>query len=74
MGLFKKKTVLIWIAVNKNGKLTMHATEPSRDEDLGIWISDMPFVNSVLYDNLSKMISKTPMNWESDPQPFQFNV
>jgi len=71
---FKKKTISVWIGVNKNGNISMHTVEPTKDEELGIWVSNSPFVNSVLYDNFQKMIEKTPMNWESSPQPFQIEI
>ena len=71
---FKKKSITIWVGVNKNGKISMHTVEPTRDEDLGVWVSNSPFVNSVLYDNLSKTIEKTPMNWESSCEVFQIQL
>ena len=74
MKLFKKKSITIWIGVNKNGKISMHTVEPTRDEDLGVWVSNSPFVNSVLYENLSKTIEKTPMNWESSCEVFQIQL
>ena len=49
MNFFKKKSIKVWAGVNKNGKLSMHAEQPVRDEDRGIWVSKLPFVNSVLY-------------------------
>lgn len=74
MGLFKKKSITVWIGVNKNGKISMHTVEPSRDEDLGVWVSNSPFVNSVLYTNLSQTIEKTQMNWESSCEVFQIQL
>lgn len=75
MGFFnKRKSITIWIGVNKNGKISMHTVEPTRDEDLGVWVSNSPFVNSVLYENLSKTIEKTAMNWESSCEVFQIQL
>ena len=74
MGLFKKKSITVWIGVNRNGKISMHTVEPTRDEDLGVWVSNSPFVNSVLYANLSQTIEKTPMNWESSCEVFQIQL
>lgn len=74
MGFFKKKSITIWVGVNKNGKISMHTVEPTRDEDLGVWVSNSPFVNSVLYENLSKTIEKTAMNWESSCEVFQIQL
>jgi hypothetical protein len=75
MGFFnKRKSITIWIGVNKNGKISMHTVEPTRNEDLGVWVSNSPFVNSVLYENLSKTIEKTSMNWESSCEVFQIQL
>ena len=75
MGFFnKRKSITIWIGVNKNGKISMHTVEPTRNEDLGVWVSNSPFVNSVLYENLSKTIEKTAMNWESSCEVFQIQL
>ncbi len=71
---FKKKQLTVWAAINKNGSLSLHTVEPIRNENTGVWVSESPFVNSVLYKDLSSMIEKTPMNWESNPQPFQFST
>jgi hypothetical protein len=74
MMFFKKKSITIWVGVNRNGKISMHTVEPTRDEDLGVWVSNSPFVNSVLYENLSQTIEKTPMNWESSCEVFQIQL
>ena len=74
MMFFKKKSITVWIGVNRNGKISMHTVEPTRDEDLGVWVSNSPFVNSVLYTNLSQTIEKTPMSWESSCEVFQIQL
>ena len=70
----KRKSITIWVGVNKNGKISMHAVEPTRNEDAGIWVSNSPFCNSVLYNNLSETIEKTPMSWESSCEVFQIQL
>lgn len=74
MNKLKRNTITVWVAKNKNGKLSMHTVEPYRDEVNGIWESSSPFINSILYKNLSEMIDKTLMNWESSPEPFQLHI
>lgn len=74
MSELKKRQLTVWAAINKNGSLSLHTEEPIRNEDTGIWVSKSPFINSVLYKDLSNMIEKTPMNWESNPQPFQLSI
>lgn len=70
----KKKTITVWVGVNKNGKISMHTVEPTRNEKTGKWTSNSPFVNSVLYQNLSDVFEKTQMSWESSCEIFQINV
>lgn len=74
MMFFKRKSITVWIGVNKNGKISMHTVEPTRNEHIGVWESSSPFVNSVLYNNLSATIEKTPMNWESSCEVFQIQL
>ena len=52
----------------------MHTVEPTRNENLGIWVSNSPFCNSVLYNNLSTTIEKTSMSWESSCEVFQIQL
>lgn len=75
MGFFKKrKSMTVWVGVNKNGSVSMHTEEPTKNENEGIWTSNSPFVNSVLYKELGGIIEKTKMNWESPAEPFQLNM
>ena len=74
MELFKKKSITVWAGINRNGKLSLHTIEPSRNNNLGTWVSNSPFLNSVIYDNLSKTLEKTPMNWQSPSEVFQINL
>lgn len=74
MKFLKRKSIDIWVGINKNGKISMHTTEPTRNEITGTWISNSPFVNSVLYKNFSNMLEKTPMNWESSCEVFSINL
>ena len=32
----KRKSITIWMGVNKNGKISMHTVEPTRNEDAGM--------------------------------------
>ena len=66
MSFFKKKSIKVWAGVNKNGKLSLHGEQPIRDEDRGIWVSKLPFVNSVLYDQVATMFEKANITWTND--------
>ena len=74
MNLLKRKSITIWVGVNKNGKISMHTAEPKRNDDTGRWVSNSPFINSVLYKNLSDVFEKSPMNWETPCEVFQINI
>ena len=38
----KNKTITVWVGVNKNGKISMHTVEPTRNEKTGKWMSNSP--------------------------------
>jgi hypothetical protein len=74
MSFFKKKSIKVWAGVNKNGKLSMHGEQPVRDEDRGIWVSKLPFVNSVLYAQVSAMFEKANITWTNDCEFLEFQL
>ena len=74
MSFFKKKSIKVWVGVNKNGKLSMHAEQPIRDENRGIWVSKLPFVNSILFANISKMFEKSNITWTNDCEFLEFQL
>ena len=63
-----QQTMTVWAAINKDGNLSMHLKEPYRDGN--IWISEYPYCNSLVYDNIFKLYEKTQYNWTNDPQVF----
>ena len=74
MSFFKKKSIKVWAGVNKNGKLSLHAEQPVRDEVRGIWSSKLPFVNSVLYTQIAKMFEKSNITWTNDCEFLEFQL
>ena len=60
------KSIKIWIGVNKNGKMSMHTVEPTRNELTGRWESKYPFCNSVVYNQFADMMKKVGLTWEHD--------
>ena len=74
MNFFKKKSIKVWAGVNKNGKLSLHGEQPVRDEDRGIWVSKLPFVNSVLYDQVATMFEKANITWTNDCEFLEFQL
>ena len=74
MNLLKKKSIKIWAGVNKNGNLSLHAEQPVRDEERGIWVSKLPFVNSVLYPQIASMFEKSNITWGNDCEYLEFQL
>lgn len=68
------KSLTIYLGVNKNGSISMHTIEPTRDEARGIWVSKMPFCNSLAYTQFSSLIEKSNISWINDPEPLTFNI
>lgn len=64
----------IFLGVNKNGNISLHIVEPKRNNDNGTWISNRPYVNSVVYNNLSKMIKHSKMTWEHEPEVLEIDL
>lgn len=69
-----KKTLEIWVAVNKNGDVRMFADEPVRNNDTGKWESKHPFVNCIMQKEFEELCTKTKITWEMDPNPFVLNI
>jgi len=68
------KTITVYVSVNKNGSIALNSLEPTRDESRGIWISKMPFCNSIAYNQLVNLIEKSSMTWNNDPEPMTLNI
>lgn len=60
----------VYVAINKNGYMTMHAEMPSRNDGTGKWESRRPYINSRLYSELKPLIENAGMTWESEPELF----
>lgn len=73
MKLFKK-TIKIYIGVNKDNSISLHTETPVKDEERGIWVSRYPFCNSLMYNELSKMITKSALSWESEAELIEVNI
>ena len=63
----------IWIAINKNKKVSMHKECPQRNEKTGKWTSKMPFCNSIAQLQMQKLLDKSSMSWQSEPEYIELN-
>ena len=64
------KRLIIWFGINKNRKVRMFLEEPTRDNDLNIWVGKN-FCNSVIQYQLEEMVKGTTLSWDDDPQVIQ---
>lgn len=67
-------TITVWFAVNKNGYLGMWLDEPTRNEETGKWEGKQPFINSVIYEGIKKLVEKSKMNWQSDAEALTIQI
>ena len=70
----KNKSVAVWFGVNKDGTVVMFASEPTKDEKNGRWVSKFPMVNSIIYPQVCMIAEKTKMTFESEIQFIEFMV
>lgn len=66
--------MIIFIGVNKSGSASLHAVEPSRNEQTGKWESYRPYVNSIIQKNMNDMIRHSNMTWAMDPEFIEINI
>lgn len=64
----------IFIGINKNHKVSLHAVEPTRNMNKGIWISNRPYINSFVQKNIDDMIKHSKMTWEMDPEVIEIDL
>lgn len=68
------KEFMVWFCVNKDGFICMFADEPKRNTETKKWDSKFPFVNSILYDQIIKIVENAKMTWENDPEIITFQL
>lgn len=68
------KTIKIWCGINKDGILSIHSVEPTRNNVLGIWTSNAPYVNSILYSQMTKLLKNASLTFNNDPEYFEINM
>lgn len=69
------KSARVWFGVNKNNDIQMFLDEePKKNRELGKYEGKNPFVNSVFYEELKKIVENVKMNFESEPQCIEIQV
>ena len=64
----QKNSISVWVGVNKDGTISMHGVQPKRNLETGVWISNMPFVNSMLYEQMKIMMTNAGYTFDNDPE------
>jgi hypothetical protein len=70
----KLKSVQIWFCVNRNGDIRMFTDNPTKNEKLGKWTSKNPFINSVLYNDISQIVKSAHMTFENNPEIIEMQI
>ena len=70
----QEKRQQIWFAVNKNGKTIMSIEEPKKNEKTGKWETEYPYINSLIYKDICKLVQQSKMNWNSECQCVELGI
>lgn len=68
------KSINVWFAVNKNGKVRMFLDNPTKNVVSGKWDSKYPYVNSKLYKDIIQVVQQAKMTFENDPEVIQIQI
>ena len=49
-------------------RLLSSAYKDGKNEKTGKWEGKYPIINSVIYDNITNLIQKSSLSWESEPE------
>jgi hypothetical protein len=61
-----KKSIPLWVGVNKSGRISIHAIEPVKNNISGRWESKDPFCHSIIQGQFEDMIQKVGLTWENE--------
>lgn len=68
-----KKTIKVWAARNKNGFLVLTSNKPKKNESAGRWEGTY-YINSRVYNVIKDLFDKANMNWQNEPEYFEFSI
>ncbi len=64
----KIKNIGIWFSINKNGFLNLSIDEPKRNNATKKWEFKYPYLNSVVYGEISDLVEKTKIGWDHEAE------
>lgn len=70
----KENTLVLYIVISKQNKLLLFADEPERSDDIVCGWKGNLYINSIIYNQLSKMIKQSDMNYNSEPEQIAFTI
>lgn len=68
------KSVQIWFCVNRNSDVRMFLENPTKNVTKGIWESKKPYVNSVLYKDICRIVQQARMSFENNPEIIEVQI
>lgn len=68
------KVISLWLTVNRNGTVLLHCSEPTKNDSLGVWESEMLYCNATLYKQMRELVKNSGMSFESEPEQFEIKV
>lgn len=66
--------MILYVGVNKNGSVSLHTVEPTRNNNSGTWVSLRPYVNSNINKSMNNMIKHSQMTWKMEPEFIEINL
>lgn len=66
-----KQNITIWVAIAKDGMVMMFTDKPTKTTNS--WTGKY-YVNSVLYENIKKLIGGSNMTFDNEPEPITFTI
>lgn len=66
--------MFIWFCVNRDNKVKMFLDEPVKNEKTGRYEGKSPYVNTLLYKDISEVVKQTKMTFDTEPQAIEIRV
>lgn len=65
----------VWVAISKNNTLLLFSEEPKRSsDDVNFeWVGNL-YLNSMIYEQIERMIKQSDMKHTSDPEQLIFTI
>lgn len=69
------KSARVWFGVNKKNEIQMFLDEePVKNRESGKYEGNNPFINSLFYEDLKKIVQNANLTFESEPQCIEIQI